>query len=86
MPATTMTLDDLTTILKACAGDEELLVSGDELATSSFEVLGYDSLALLEASAQIKRQYGVEVDDATLADLETPQDLLDHVNAVAVAA
>jgi act minimal PKS acyl carrier protein len=85
MPATAMTLDDLTTILKTCAGDEDLLVSGDELASSTFTVLGYDSLALLEASAEIKRKYGVVVDDGALADLETPQDLLDHVNA-AVAA
>jgi minimal PKS acyl carrier protein len=79
----TMTMDDLTRILTACAGDDGAELAGPDFATTTFDDLGYDSLNLLEAAARIKREFGVEVEDDSLADVDTPQDLLDRVNSVA---
>ncbi|MFG2876604.1 acyl carrier protein [Streptomyces sp. NPDC048337] len=76
----TFTLDDLTTILFAAAGDQ-----GAELAAelgTEFEALGYDSLALLEISGRIEREYGISLDDDPLTGESTPQSLIDSVNSL----
>ncbi|MGW2301900.1 acyl carrier protein [Streptomyces sp. NPDC001809] len=79
-------LDDLKRILVACAGEgEEIDLSGDILDTT-FEDLGYDSLALMESAARISQEYGVDVPDDALADVETPRALLDLVNGTVPAA
>ncbi|GAA4914998.1 acyl carrier protein [Streptomyces coeruleoprunus] len=76
----TMTLDDLRRILVACAGEDDGTdVSGDIL-DSSFEDLGYDSLALMESAARIKQEFGVDLSDDDVADIDTPRALLDLVN------
>ncbi|MEU9297463.1 acyl carrier protein [Streptomyces sp. NPDC012693] len=79
-------LDDLKRILVACAGEgEEIDLSGDILDTT-FEDLGYDSLALMESAARIAQEYGVEVPDDALSEVETPRALLDLVNGTVPAA
>ncbi|MER5203879.1 acyl carrier protein [Streptomyces sp. NPDC002825] len=79
-------LDDLKRILVACAGEgEDIDLSGDILDTT-FEDLGYDSLALMESAARIAQEYGVDVPDDALADVETPRALLDLVNGTVPAA
>ncbi|MFB7174372.1 acyl carrier protein [Streptomyces sp. NPDC056254] len=78
---TTMTLDDLRRILSESAGSEGGQLDGDILDTA-FTELGYDSLALLETSAVIQREYGVEVPDK----VATPRELLDSVNGSLPAA
>ncbi|MFE3718139.1 acyl carrier protein [Streptomyces cyaneofuscatus] len=78
MAATEFTLDDLRRILSEGAGDDFDL-DGDILDTT-FEDLGYESLALLETGVRIGREYGIELDDATLTDIETPRQFVEAVN------
>ncbi|MBT2368635.1 acyl carrier protein [Streptomyces sp. ISL-10] len=72
---TTMTLDDVRRILAECAGDEGTSLDGDIL-DSTFEELGYDSLAVMEATTVVEREYGVEPP----SNPKTPRDLLQAVN------
>ncbi|GHF02198.1 hypothetical protein GCM10014715_67930 [Streptomyces spiralis] len=81
MPSIQFTLDDLRRILLEAAGaDENVDLAGDILDTT-FEVLGYESIALLETGGRIEREYGIVLDDDDLADDITPRDLIDAVNA-----
>jgi len=74
------TLDDLRRILREAAGaDEDVDLDGDILGTE-FESLGYESLALLETGGRIEREYGITLDDDTLAEVRTPGELVDAVN------
>ncbi|MEE1758263.1 MULTISPECIES: acyl carrier protein [unclassified Streptomyces] len=80
-----LTIDDLRRILVEAAGaDDGIDLSGDILDTS-FEDLGYDSLALMESAAKIKQEYGVDLSDDAIGDVETPRALLDLVNGTTVA-
>lgn len=81
-----MTIDDLRRILATCAGaDDDVDLDGD-IAARSFTELGYDSLALLETAAVIGREFGVVIPDEELAELDTPQAVLDRVHDLAAAA
>ncbi|MER7193723.1 acyl carrier protein [Streptomyces flaveolus] len=85
-PPTPFTLDDLRRILREAAGaDEGVDLDGDILGTE-FEALGYESLALLETGGRIEREYGITLDDDTLAEARTPGELVDAVNARLTAA
>lgn len=55
-------------------------IAGDILNVT-FEELGYDSLALLEACGLIEREHGIELEDSMLAEANTPRALLAIVNA-----
>jgi act minimal PKS acyl carrier protein len=80
------TLDDLRRILREAAGaDEGVDLDGDILGTE-FEALGYESLALLETGGRIEREYGITLDDDTLAEARTPGQLVDAVNNHLTAA
>jgi len=80
----TVTLDDLRRILTSCAGGDEAALSGDIL-DSTFEDLGYDSLALMETMAAVAREYGAVVPDDELQTMETPREMLKRVNGLLVA-
>jgi act minimal PKS acyl carrier protein len=72
------TLDDLRRILREGAGDSGAL-DGD-IADAIFSDLGYDSLALLELSSRVEREYHVSIpDDAALA-MRTPAAAVAYVN------
>ncbi|MEU3687424.1 MULTISPECIES: acyl carrier protein [Streptomyces] len=51
-----------------------------------FQDLGYDSLALLQTTGRIQREYGVELDRDGVASAETPRALLDLVNTTLTGA
>ncbi|WP_328746847.1 acyl carrier protein [Streptomyces sp. NBC_00285] len=75
-----MTLDQLTRVLRECAGEEEgVNLEGDVLDTT-FTDLGYDSLAVLQTVGQIEREYGISLPDETIAEAGTPRLLLAFVN------
>jgi act minimal PKS acyl carrier protein len=74
-----MTIDDLIRILIACSGESDADLGGDILDVP-FTDLGYDSLAMLESSVQIEKEFGVRVPEDRVAALETPRELLDLVN------
>lgn len=68
--------------LQECAGESE----GVELDSAAaldvpFIDLGYDSLALLQVTGVIKREYGVELSDDAVVEAETPRLLLKMINS-----
>jgi act minimal PKS acyl carrier protein len=73
-------LDKLRIILRSCAGEPEEIDLSSEIAAISFNDLGYDSIAMLEAAARVEQEFGVRVDDE-VAELRTPKDFVDCVNA-----
>jgi minimal PKS acyl carrier protein len=74
------TIEELKTVLRACAGEEESVDLDGQILDTEFEDLGYDSLALLEASGRIEREYGIALGDEALNDAPTPRALLEIVN------
>lgn len=75
------TLDDLKQTIRACAGqDESVDLSGDILDTT-FSDLGYDSLAVMETSSRVERDYDVELPEEEVGELKTPRDFVDFVNS-----
>lgn len=75
---TQFTLDDLRRILREGCGDSPGL-DGD-FAELGFEELGYESLALLETTGRIRREFGVTLDDDTVIAVTTPVELVALVN------
>ncbi|GGR85878.1 MULTISPECIES: acyl carrier protein [Streptomyces] len=76
-----LAIEDLRRILIACAGEDDSLDLTGDILDSSFEDLGYDSLALMESAARIKQEYGIDLSDDDIAEVETPRALLALVNA-----
>ena len=73
-------LDDLKTLLRECAGvDEGVDLDGDVLDVP-FLALGYDSLALLQTTGRIERDWEITLDEEGLDEAETPRDYLALVN------
>lgn len=79
------TIDDLRTVLREVAGQAENVDLDGEILDLTFDELGYDSLALLEAGARLEREIGIALDDSTLNDVQTPRELLAAVNEKLVA-
>jgi minimal PKS acyl carrier protein len=52
-----------------------------DISGERFADMGYDSIALLEAASLIEQEYGISLDDSTVAEAETPAELLTAVNA-----
>lgn len=80
------TLADLKRILLQAAGADEAAALDDDILDTTFDLLGYESLALLETGGCIEREYGISLDDDTLTDALTPRDLIDTVNERLAAA
>lgn len=80
MPTPEVTLDDLRRILRECAGEPDGVDLDGDILDTEFELMGYDSLALLETAGQLDQDYGVELDDDATASARTPRDLLKLVN------
>jgi len=72
------TLDDLRRILRERAGYSGAL-DGD-ITDVPFTDLGYDSLAMLELSSRVEREYGVPVPDDTALAMHTPAAAMAYVN------
>lgn len=69
-------LAELRRILRDNAGVEAGVDLDGEILDSSFEELGYDSIAVLETAARITQEYGTPIDDVTLTVATTPRELL----------
>ncbi|MFL6130659.1 MAG: beta-ketoacyl synthase N-terminal-like domain-containing protein [Mycobacteriales bacterium] len=80
MASKRFTLSDLNAILIAAVGADESISLDGDILDLGFGDLGYESLALLETSGRIQREYGVTLDDSVLIDA-TPRTLLEAVNA-----
>lgn len=76
-------LTDLTRLLRECAGEEEGVdLDGDDVLDALFADLGYDSLALLQTTGLIERQYDIMLDEEAMDEVETPRKYLELVNRV----
>ena len=81
-----ITIEELRTILRECAGEEEGVDLDGQILDVEFEELGYESLALLEASGRIEREYGIVLGDDALNEARTPRALLEIVNSQLLSA
>ncbi|MFD5876999.1 acyl carrier protein [Streptomyces sp. NPDC060322] len=81
MPTSVFTFDDLKRILVEAAGVAESVSLDDAILDTEFEVLGYESLALLETGGLIEREYGISLDEEAVNDAHTPRELITVVNA-----
>jgi minimal PKS acyl carrier protein len=81
MPDMAFGLHDLRRILRESAGAAEGVDIEGEILDTAFEDLGYDSLALMETTARITREYGIPIGDDVVTTASTPRHLLDAVNA-----
>jgi len=79
MAAGVLRLEDLARVLREAAGVEEGVEIDVAALDADFADLGYDSLALMEATARIERHYGLRLGDD--AEARTPRELIDRVNA-----
>jgi minimal PKS acyl carrier protein len=80
LPTRDVTIEDLKSVLRSCAGEADDIDLDTDILDREFEDLGYDSLALLETAAQISQEYGVELDDDAMLAARTPRQLLDLIN------
>ena len=76
MSAPTLDLSELRRILRTVAGAEQGVDLDADIMDTPFSDLGYDSLALLEAAAQILREFGVRLEDDALLEASNPRQLL----------
>jgi act minimal PKS acyl carrier protein len=75
------TIEDLKRILMSAAGIAEGVNLDDDILDIGFDALGYESLAMLETSGRIEREYGITLGDSEVTDAETPRELLSVVNS-----
>ncbi len=78
-----LTPDDMFRLLRAAGGEPEGTELTEDVLDVAFTELGYDSLALLEVSTRVEREYGVQLADEVIADLVTPRSFVDRVNQAA---
>ncbi|MBQ0849004.1 acyl carrier protein [Streptomyces sp. NPDC057621] len=75
------TTEDLFRIMRECAGEEEAVDLSSAAAEQEFALLGYDSLALMEAISRVERGYGITLPEETLGEALTPAAFVTAVNA-----
>ncbi|MFD2468862.1 acyl carrier protein [Amycolatopsis silviterrae] len=77
---TRFTLEDLTVLLRECAGEDETTGLDGEILDTAFEDLGYDSLALFNTVGRIERERSVSLPEDVVVNAKTPRQLLDEIN------
>ncbi|NDU71449.1 actinorhodin polyketide synthase [Actinomadura sp. DSM 109109] len=78
-----ITLTDLVTVLRACAGEDDGVDLGGDIAERAFTDLGYDSVAMMEVSARLVERLGLDIDEDGLLGLGTPAEMLRVLNQAA---
>ncbi|WP_328609286.1 acyl carrier protein [Amycolatopsis sp. NBC_00345] len=73
---TEFTLKDLVEVLVECAGADEGVDLGGDIAGVAFDELGYDSLALFNTVGRIEQRIGKALPDDVVGEVATPGDLL----------
>ena len=85
--AQTIDREVLTRLLRESAGVEEGVdLDGEEVLDTPFVEIGYDSLALLQVTGRIRREYGIDLPDDAVSDAETFRSLLDMIQSAPVVA
>ncbi|MCP9994219.1 MULTISPECIES: acyl carrier protein [Streptomyces] len=78
-------LDDLKALLRECAGEEEGVDLDGDVVDVPFAELGYDSLAILQTTGRIERDFDVALDEEALDEADTPRAYLELVNRALAA-
>jgi act minimal PKS acyl carrier protein len=84
MSTSTLSVDDFRRVLRKAAGAG--YPTGPDFLDTTFEDLGYDSLALLETASEIQREYGVRLTDDLIATATRPRDFLALINEAIAAS
>ncbi|MEU7171964.1 MULTISPECIES: acyl carrier protein [Micromonospora] len=79
-----LTPDDMFRLLRAAGGEPEGTELTEDALDVAFDDLGYDSLALLEVSTRVEREFGVQLADEIIVELRTPRAFVEHVNGTTV--
>ncbi|WP_317441808.1 acyl carrier protein [Streptomyces collinus] len=77
-------LSELTALLRECAGEEEGVDLDGDVLDTPFIDLGYDSLAMLQTTGRIERDYEVTLDEA-IDGTWTPRAFLAAVDSALTA-
>lgn len=80
------TFEHLKEALCASAGVDGSVELNQDVLDRPFEDLGYDSLALLELTGRVQRDFGVPMPDDARQHMPTPRAALDYINARFVEA
>lgn len=83
---TDFTIEDVRRILRDVAGADERVDLDADIAATSFADLGYDSLALLEATARLQRELSIRLPDDAVLAVSTPGQLVDLVSSTRAGA
>ena len=78
---TQFALADLKRLLAACSGVDAAVDLDGSAADQPFAELGYDSLALLDLTGRVQREYGVPMPDDAIGEMLTPSAAVDYINA-----
>ena len=73
------TEDDLKRILREGAGADEGIDLDGDIADTPLTELGYDSLALLETTSRIEREYGIRLGDEAITGERTPRRVVELI-------
>ncbi|MFE0178754.1 acyl carrier protein [Streptomyces sp. NPDC059002] len=80
-----MQLSDLTTLLRECGGEDETANLDGDVLDVTFTDLGYDSVAVLETTGRIERDYDLALDEEAVGEADTPRKYLALVNGTLTA-
>lgn len=80
-----MTIEEFYDVIVASAGASDATWIGEDRYDRTFDELGYDSLALIEAVARIEEKYGVSIPEEQVAEQKTPRSMLSLVNTAILA-
>jgi act minimal PKS acyl carrier protein len=79
-------IKDLVVLLRTNAGDSDTFDLDGDVLDVPFDELNYDSLALLQVTGAIERDYDVALDEEALEEAQTPRRYLEVVNQVLASA
>lgn len=77
------TLDQLRDLMRSCTDTDDVAGRLDldrDITATQFSDLDFDSLAVLELATRIQQDYDVPMPDEAIAEMTTPQAVLDYVN------
>ncbi|MFI9555130.1 acyl carrier protein [Nonomuraea endophytica] len=78
---TVFTLDDLRRIMREAAGEGEAVDLDGDILDTPFGDLDYDSLAVLEMTVRVEREFGVKLGDDEVGGVKLPSEFIDLVNS-----
>jgi act minimal PKS acyl carrier protein len=77
---TVFTLDDLRRIMREAAGEGEFVDLDGDIHDTPFTDLDYDSLAVLEITVRVEREFGVKLGDDEVGGVKLPREFIELVN------